>query len=226
MARGSSSPTTKVRVEHKVLFALLIIPIIIALVWFLFTSPQKVKLDTAQKEQQQSDTALAVSNARLNSLRSGKGAQGPELYTKSQALDTLLPKDTPTASIAFAGEFESTANASGLQLLDLKPSADAPITLGNAIAHSYTGTVSGSREDVLTFFAKVSSYPQLITVPNLSLLFPVQTSDGRVPDPIPVPTSAKKISTTDSVAVFTVLAWYTSEPALPNQGPNTTPVKP
>ena len=162
-----------IRAGNKALLAGLLIVVLCAAVWFMFTAKARHDAETAKKETAEASALLTDNEARLSDLKSGQQRSAGTLLTKAQELDAQLPSELD--KVALATSVEAVATSSGLELTTMNPTTtdatgEAPATAsGPATPTVYEVAVAGSPSSMATFLDQLTKMQPVVTVSELTM---------------------------------------------------------
>ena len=201
----ASSPMTKVRADRRAMIALLIVPILLLAVWFLFTAPARSAASEAKEKAAAAEAQDKEVSAKLTALRSGKAPSSTNLLNQARTLDQQLPLPN-TNPIALGTEITQLAAASGVTISQLNKGT--AFSEGDVSIQGFSIIASGSQSQVSSFLLSLSKFPQLLTIPKLTVTLgggaPTTTTTSSA---APVPTGSTTVS-------FDLYAWYSAAPYL------------
>lgn len=189
-SRKAVSTTTKVRGDRRILLILLIVPLVLAAIWFFFTSPAN---DAAAQEQQALEASQAQASAaatKLQAVKAGKGTDAAQLLASARKLDQQLPPTAAQNPIVFGTQLTTIARSAGVSVSSFTKADEK--TVAGAKAQTYDAVITGPRQNVMSFMARLSATPQLVTLPKVAYVF----------------------SAGDTTVTITMLVWSLPEPEL------------
>ncbi len=205
-AKKVDTGPVKLRGDRRVLLAIPVVLVLLAAIWFLFASPAlNAATQAAQKE---ADAAAKAQSAatQLKGLETGLTPMAEGQLLKAVTLDNLLPATADP--VALGTSLTQYAASTGVSISSFTKGTAYPV--GAAQAQAYEVTASGSQAQLSAFLSGVAAYPQLLTVPVVSLASGAPAAGS---------TTAYKPSTQTAAAgqmtaQMTLLAWSSSEPVL------------
>lgn len=217
-AKGAAPAAVRVRLNQRVVLAVVLVPLILAGLWMFFAAPARVDAADAAKAHADAAQQTQTVQDQIRGLQTGQTPRSQSLLRQAVALDGLLP--AVNDPIALGTSLTSYAATTGVQIASFSRGETYP--LGPSQAQAYQVAATGTREQLSTFLDGVSHYPQLLTVPTLT----VGPSSASAAATSHAPGAAAATPTGPLTATFTLLAWSSSTPALNVTSPGEAPVTP
>lgn len=174
MASKSSGMRLKVKIDPKIIIALLIALALSAAAYLLFTSPMGKQAADAKTQVTVMQHRLNANEEHIQAVKSGKDVPAAQLLTQASSLDTLLPATVDDGVLA--GTFSQLALARGVTVTQLNPvSSTDPNQGATTAAQSAGGTkfdtfsvaATGSVQGLTQWMSDLMAYQSLVTLNNV-----------------------------------------------------------